>query len=83
MGAGRRTGLRLGWGTNLAGSGDQCVRERLSCIALGDRAQGLISGKRQHRDHIAPVERLMKRQVIRRAGERRKDSVRALARTAT
>ena len=45
MGAGRRTGLRLGWGTNLAGSGDQCVRGRLSCIALGDRAQGLISGR--------------------------------------
>ena len=83
MGAGRRTGLRLGWGTNLVGSGDQCVRGRLSCIALGDRAQGLISGKRQQRDHIAPVESLVKRQVIRRAGERRKDSVRALARTST
>ena len=83
MGAGRRTGLRFGWGTNLVGSGDQCVRGRLSCIALGDRAQGLISGKRQQRDHIAPVESLVKRQVIRRAGERRKDSVRALARTAT
>ena len=56
MGAGRRTGLRFGWGTNLVGSGDQCVRGRLSCIALGDRALGLISGKRQHGDHIAPVE---------------------------
>ena len=65
------------------GSGDQCVRGKLSCIALGDRAQGLISGKRQQRDHIAPVESLVKRQVIRRAGERRKDSVRALARTST
>ena len=83
MGAGRRTGLRLAWGTNLVGSGDQCVRGKLSCIALGDRAQGLISGKRQQRDHIAPVESLVKRQVIRRAGERRKDSVRALVRTAT
>ena len=83
MGAGRRTGLRLAWGTNLVGSGDQCVRGKLSCIALGDRAQGLISGKRQQRDHIAPVESLVKRQVIRRAGERRKDSVRALARTST
>ena len=83
MRAGRRTGLRFGWGTNLVGSGDQCVRGKLSCIGLGDRALGLISGKRQHRDHIAPVERLMKRQVIRRAGERRKDSVRALARTST
>ena len=83
MGAGRRTGLRFGWGTNLVGSGDQCVRGKLSCIDLGDRAQGLISGKRQQRDHIAPVESLVKRQVIRRAGERRKDSVRALVRTAT
>ena len=83
MGARRRTGLRFGWGTNLVGSGDQCVRGKLSCIALGDRAQGLISGKRQQRDHIAPVESLVKRQVIRRAGERRKDSVRALVRTAT
>ena len=56
---------------------------KLSCIGLGDRAQGLISGKRQQRDHIAPVESLVKRQVIRRARERRKDSVRALVRTAT
>ena len=56
MGAGRRTGLRFGWGTNLVGSGDQCVRGKLSCIGLGDRALGLISGKRQHGDHIAPVE---------------------------
>ena len=29
---------------------------KLSCIGLGDRALGLISGKRQHGDHIAPVE---------------------------
>ena len=83
MGAGRRTGLRLGWGTNLVGSGDQCVRGKRSCIDLGERTLGLISGKRQHGDHIAPVESLVKRQVIRRAGERRKDSIRALARTAT
>ena len=83
MGARRRTGLRFGWGTNLVGSGDQCVRGKRSCIDLGERTLGLISGKRQHGDHIAPVESLVKRQVTRRAGERRKDSVRALVRTAT
>ena len=56
MGAGRRTGLRLGWGPSLVGSGDGCVRERLSCIGLGDRGLGLISGKRQYGEHVAPVE---------------------------
>ena len=56
MEAGRRTGYRLGWGSNFVGSGDGCVRGRLSCIGLGDRGLGLSSGKRQHGDHLAPVE---------------------------
>ena len=30
------------------GSGDRCVRGRLSCIGLGDRGLSLIPGKRQH-----------------------------------
>ena len=81
MGAGRRTGLRLGWGSNLVGSGDRCVRGRLM-HRPGDRALGVISGKRQHGDHVAQWRRLVKRQMTRRAGERQKDSIRVLVRTA-
>lgn len=32
----------------MVGSGDRCVRGRLSCIGLGDRGLSLIPGKRQH-----------------------------------
>ena len=58
------------------GSGDQCVRGRLSCIGLGERTLGLISGKRQHGDRIAPVEEAGKEASD--LGEQEKDERTAL-----
>ena len=49
---------------------------KLSCIGLGDRALGLISGKRQHGDHIAPVEEAGKEASD--LGEQEKDERTAL-----